>query len=136
MLFIIKTFLIIMCELKYSLGSYNDVKYDDIKAHLLHNVLITIPGRFIAQVVSRRLPTAAAQVRTQVRPRGICGGQSSIEACFLGVLRFPLPIFIPLTTPHSLSDIRGWYNRSNSGRRTKWTQSHPTSRNYKKKSYC
>jgi hypothetical protein len=35
-------------------------------------------------------------------------------------------------TPYSSSIIRGWYNRPNSGRSTKWTQSHPTPRNKKK----
>jgi hypothetical protein len=49
---------------------------------------------------------------------------------FLRVLRFPLPI-IPPTAPHSASIIRGWYNRPVSGRRTKWTQSHPTPRHKK-----
>jgi hypothetical protein len=47
------------------------------------------------------------------------------------LLRFPLPIFIP-TAPHSSlssSTNRGWYNRPNCGRRTKWTRSHPTPRN-------
>jgi hypothetical protein len=33
-------------------------------------------GRAVVQAVSRRLPTAAAQVRSQVRSCGICGGQS------------------------------------------------------------
>jgi hypothetical protein len=52
---------------------------------------------------------------------------------FLLVLRFPLPILIPPTAPHSSSSIiRGWYNRQISGRRTKWTQSHPTPRNSKR----
>jgi hypothetical protein len=43
------------------------------------------------------------------------------------LLRFPLPILIPPTAPHSSSSInRGWYNRPNSGRRTNWTVSpHP-----------
>jgi hypothetical protein len=52
-------------------------------------------------------------------------------AGFLRVLRSPLLILIPPTAPQSPSSvIRGWYNRSNSGRRTKWThcQSHPTPR--------
>jgi hypothetical protein len=65
---------------------------------------------------------------SQVRACGICGGQSGTGADFLQVLRFPLSILIPPTAPHS-SIIRGWYNRPNSGRRTKWTQSHPTLRN-------
>jgi hypothetical protein len=46
------------------------------------------------------------------------------------VLRFSLPIVSPPTAPHSSSSIiRGWYNGPDSGRRTKWTQSHHTPRN-------
>jgi hypothetical protein len=55
----------------------------------------------------------------------VCG-QNGIGAAFLRVLRFPLPIRIPPIAPQSLSSIiRGWYNRPNGGRSTKWTQSHP-----------
>jgi hypothetical protein len=39
----------------------------------------------IAQVVSRWFPTMAARVQSQVRLRGICGGQSGTGAGFLGV---------------------------------------------------
>jgi hypothetical protein len=91
-------------------------------------MLISCLGRAIAQAVSRQFPTAVARVRAQVRSRGICGGHSGTGAGFLRVLRFPLPILIP-TASHSSSIVRGWYNRPVSGRRTKWTQSHPTSRN-------
>jgi hypothetical protein len=66
-------------------------------------------GRAIAQAVSRRLPTSAAWVRSQVRSCGVCGGQSGTRAGFPRVLRFPL---IPPTAPQSSSSIiRGWYNR-------------------------
>jgi hypothetical protein len=61
-----------------------------------------------------------------------CGGQNGTGTGFLRILRFPLPILIPPTDPQSPSSIiRGWHNRPVSGRRTKWTQSHPTQRNLK-----
>jgi hypothetical protein len=81
----------------------------------------------IAQAVSRQLPTAAAPVRSQVRSCRICGKQNGMGTGFLRVLRFPLLNLIPPTAPYSCI-IRGWYNRPISGRRTKWTQSHPTQR--------
>jgi hypothetical protein len=95
-------------------------------------LLVLIEGRATAQAVSRRLPTAAVRVQFQVRSCGICGGQSGTGAGFLRVLRFPLPILIPPTAPHS-PIVRGWYNMPNSGRRNKWTQSHPTPKKFTKK---
>jgi hypothetical protein len=41
-----------------------------------------LKGRAMAQAVSRRLLTAEARVRTQVRPCGICDGQSGTGAGF------------------------------------------------------
>jgi hypothetical protein len=71
-----------------------------------------------AQAVSRRLPTAAAHVRSQVRSSGNYGEQSGTGAGFLRIIRFLLPIHIPPTGPHSSSSIlRAWYKRPNSGRR-------------------
>jgi hypothetical protein len=86
-------------------------------------------GRAIALAVSRRLPTSMARVRARVRSSRICGGQRDTGAGFLRVLRFTLPILIPPTIPHS-SIIRGWYNRPNSGRSTRWTHSDPMRKKY------
>jgi hypothetical protein len=83
--------------------------------------------------VGHRFPTAAARVRAQVRSCVICNGEKRTRAGFLRVLRFSLPILIPLTTPNLLSTIiRDRYNRRISGRRTKRTQPHPAQRNPQK----
>jgi hypothetical protein len=55
----------------------------------------------VAQAVSRRLPTAAARVRSC----GICGGQSGTVVGLLRVLRFPLPS-IPPSAPKCLFAYR------------------------------
>jgi hypothetical protein len=85
--------------------------------------------RAIVQAVSRQFSTAATRVRVRVWSCGICGGQNGTRAGFIRVFRFPLLILIPPTAPYSSYIIRGWYNRPISGRRTKWTQFHPTPRN-------
>jgi hypothetical protein len=59
--------------------------------------------RAVAQAVSRRLPNTAAPIRAQVRSCGICGEQGGTGAGFLRILRFPLPILILPTAPHSSS---------------------------------
>jgi hypothetical protein len=59
-------------------------------------------GRTIAQEVSRRLPSAAARFRAQVRSCGICGGRSGTGGKFSPNTSVPLPIFILSTAPHSL----------------------------------
>jgi hypothetical protein len=41
----------------------------------------------------------------------ICGRRSGIGTGFFLQLRFPLPILIPPTAPHSSSIIWSWYNR-------------------------
>jgi hypothetical protein len=80
----------------------------------------------VDQAVSRQLSTSVGQVRPQVKSCGICDGQSGSGAGFHRIFGFPLPI-IPGIIPHSSSSIiRDWCNMSNIGRRTRWTQSHPT----------
>jgi hypothetical protein len=76
--------------------------------HIKINLMEISCGRPIAQAASRRFPTAAAWVRTQVTSCGICGGQSGTGAGFLRVLRFPLPILIHrLLHTHHLSSGAG-----------------------------
>jgi hypothetical protein len=70
-------------------------------------ILVGGLGCAIAQAVSRRLPTAAATVRSRVRSCGIYGERSGTGAGYLRVLRFPLPILIPPNAPYS-PIIRGW----------------------------
>jgi hypothetical protein len=60
-------------------------------------------GRAIAQAVSRRLSTAAARVRAQLRSCEICGAQSGTGAGFLRVLRVPLSSFLWLLHIHHVS---------------------------------
>jgi hypothetical protein len=88
-------------------------------------------GHAVAQAVSRQLLTAAVRVQSQVRSCGMHGGQSGTGAGFLRVLQFPLPVLILCSSPRSSSSvIEDWYSRPNSGRHTKWTQSHPAPRNH------
>jgi hypothetical protein len=96
----------------------------------------SVQGRAIAQAVSRRLPNAVARLRAHVRSCEFCGGQRCTGAVFLLVLRFPLPILVPPTVPHSSSIIRGSYNRPFSGWRTKRTQSYPPQETKKNLSLC
>jgi hypothetical protein len=81
-------------------------------------MILRIPSYFIRRpchdhAVSHRLPTAAARIRAQVRSCGICDGQSSDEAGFLRVFRYPLLILIPPIAPQSSSSsssiVRGLY---------------------------
>jgi hypothetical protein len=93
----------------------------------LHVFLTCVLGHAIVQEVSRWLPV---RIRSQVRSCGVCDGQSGTEEGFLRVLRFPLPILIPPNDSYS-SIIRSWHSKPITGRRTEWTQSHPTPRNKK-----
>jgi hypothetical protein len=52
-------------------------------------------GRTVAQAVSRRLPTAAVQVRSRGESCGTGGGQSGTGAGFLRLFRVPLPVINP-----------------------------------------
>jgi hypothetical protein len=79
--------------------------------------------------VCRWLPTAVAQVRAESGHVGYFGGQSGTGEGFLQAFRFPLPIIPPIAPHSSFYIIRGWYNRPNSSRHSRWTQSHPFPRN-------
>jgi hypothetical protein len=82
--------------------------------------------------VLRRLVAGFPPLRPGFKPRSCyvryMVDKVALGAGFLRVLRFPLPILIPLNAWYSSSIIRGWYNRPVSGQITKWTQSHPTPR--------
>jgi hypothetical protein len=62
-----------------------------------------LTGRAITQVVSRRLPTAAARVQTRVGTWDFVMDENGAGAGFLRELRFPLPIYIPSCSPQSSS---------------------------------
>jgi hypothetical protein len=62
-------------------------------------------GRAVAQTVSRRVPTTAARIQSQVRSCGICGEQSGSGTGFLHVLQFPLPILIPPNALYSSTGV-------------------------------
>jgi hypothetical protein len=98
-----------------------------LRPSLKHTVVQ--PIRAIALAVSHGSPIATVRIRAQVRSCGMCGGQNGTGTGFLRVLRFPVPILIPPTAPHSSSIIRGWYHKPDRGRRTMWTQYHSTPRN-------
>jgi hypothetical protein len=72
-----------------------------------------------------------AWIQSQGRSCWICDGRSGTGQV-IWVIQFPLPIFIPLNIPHSSITILGWYNRSNSGKCTKWTEPHTTQQIKKK----
>jgi hypothetical protein len=89
------------------------VTYKRVAAAIASNISTLFPpvvtsqcGRALDETVSRRVSTAEARIRCQVRSCGICGEQSGTVAGSLRVLRSPLPFLIPPTAPH-LSSSRG-----------------------------
>jgi hypothetical protein len=93
-----------------------------------NSTLPQFQGRAVAQAVSRRLPTAVV----------LSSSPDQVTWDLWWTTwhwdKFSLSTSVSpanSTAPHSSSIIRGWYNRPISGRRTKWTQSHPTPRNQK-----
>jgi hypothetical protein len=57
--------------------------------------------RAMIPVVSRRVPNAAARVRSKVRSCGIYCGESGTEIGFISLPRLPLPFLILSTAPYS-----------------------------------
>lgn len=76
-------------EAKYRASTNNDD--DDDTKNMINSIL-------------SRISTATSRVRSQVRSRGIDGGQNGSEVGFLWV-RFPLPILIPSTAPYSVTTL-------------------------------
>jgi hypothetical protein len=89
--------------------------------------------RAVAPAISHWLPTMVAWVCARVWSSGICGGQSGAGAGFLGVLRFPLPIFISPNFPSSQSPRA--YTIGQKWRHAEWTQYglHPPTMQIKKR---
>jgi hypothetical protein len=79
--------------------TYYGVNIPEIHGTDVHNIF----GSATASAVSRGLPTAAVW---------ICGGQSDTGTGILRVLRFPLPILILPTAPHSSSSGAGTIGQS------------------------
>jgi hypothetical protein len=79
--------------------------------------------RAIGQAVSRRLPNAAAWVRTRFKSCRICWWRKWHWGKFSPSTSVPLPIRLPPTAPKSSYIILGCYSRPNSSPRTKWTHS-------------
>jgi hypothetical protein len=89
---------------------WSNIQLKVVKNSICRDILIIRSSSFITYLTihssdvnphpNRRLPTAAARVRAQVRSCGIRGGLSGTGAGFLRVRRFPLPILIPPTTPY------------------------------------
>jgi hypothetical protein len=117
-------------------GSQNTHSRGNGQTRVIHELFeVVIYIRFARKFSSGKFNHSAfvgefneVRFRSQVGSRGICGGQNCTVAGFLRVLQFFLTILIPTTVPCPIIVIQGWYNGPNSGRRTKWTQSHPIPR--------
>jgi hypothetical protein len=96
---------------------------------------VSAESRAIAQVVSRRLPTAAARVRTRSGNVGFVVAKVALGQVFYEYFGFPCQFsFYQLLRNHPHLIIRGWDNRPVSCRRTKWTQSQLPPQETKKRS--
>jgi hypothetical protein len=72
-----------------------DMTFTILPFHLMAVIYV------VDQAVSRRLPIAAARVRSHDKSCEICDEKSGTGAGFLRVLRLPLPILIPPNAPYS-----------------------------------
>jgi hypothetical protein len=64
-----------------------------------------ISSEIVIKSTRPRLLTAEARLRSQVKSRGVCGGQSGARIGFVQLFRFPLPIIIPPTAPSTLYSL-------------------------------
>jgi hypothetical protein len=97
---------------------------------------IKVAGILTEKAVSklRGLVACFLPLRPGFEPRsshvGFMVDEVALGHVFSEYVGFPCKFSFYPTTPHSSSSIiQGCYNRPISGRRTKWTQSHPTPRN-------
>jgi hypothetical protein len=81
------------------------------KPQILHHDEDGNPNNVINSILSR-IYTAKARIRSQVRSHGIDSRQTGSVVCFLWVLRFPLPIILPLIAPYSVSPSHRRYTVS------------------------
>jgi hypothetical protein len=93
----------------------NSSEYDTTFTLATHTNCIAIEDGSMTFLTTRK--NKRVMVRSEVRSYEVVV-EKMAGAAFLRVLQFPLVTLIPSKAPYTSID-RGWYNRPNSGRRTK-----------------
>jgi hypothetical protein len=86
-------------------------------------------NRAIAQAISHRLLTTVARVRSC----GFVVEKAALGQVFSEYFGSPANSHSANCSTITIIYYLCWYNRPNSGRRAKWTQSHPTRKNIKER---